>query len=139
MKIAVHFSGRIRTFKYCYPKMMEALKEHDVHIYISLWDIPGHSFKYKTNPSMAYPELEYKNITKEFILKEFPDLNFKVIHIEKYEKLSRSGRRLGCVRTDRGLVLSNENGEKKVYVMSFQDLSTANQKRFLTFRNSQNS
>lgn len=85
MKIALQYSGMIRTFKYCYPKVMKVLKEYDVHIFMSIWDIPGHSLKYKKNPVMAYPELEYKNITIDFIKNEFPELDFKTINIEKYE------------------------------------------------------
>ena len=85
MKIALHYSGMIRTLKYCYPKVMKALKDYEVHIFMSIWDIPGHSLKYKKDPVMAYPDLEYENITEDFIRSEFPDLDIKIINIEKYE------------------------------------------------------
>ena len=86
MKIALHYSGMLRTFKYCYPQTLNLMNNYDVDIFLSLWDIPGHSFKYKKNPTMAYPDIDYKEITKELILNEYSDLNIKGIEIESFEK-----------------------------------------------------
>ena len=46
------------------------------------------------------------------------------INTKKYRAADKNPRRIGVVaRTNNGLVLSNENGENKVYIMHFHDLS----------------
>jgi hypothetical protein len=86
MKIALQYSGMIRTFKKCYLQILETLKEHDVDVFVSFWDIPGTSLKHSKKTINVFPELEYKNIDEKLIRKEFPELNLKIIDIEKYSK-----------------------------------------------------
>lgn len=85
MKISLQYAGMIRTLKIHYIDILEILKPHDVDVFISIWDIPGTSFKHSNNKN-KFPELNYKNINQEFIKKEFPEFNFKIIDIEKYQK-----------------------------------------------------
>ena len=88
MKIALYYCGMIRTMKICYSTVFKLLKDHDVDVYLSIWDVPGTSlngFPSLNNIKNIFPELEYQNINEELIKKEFPDLNFKVIDIENFE------------------------------------------------------
>jgi hypothetical protein len=85
MKIALYYTGLIRTMKVCYPKVLELLKGYDVDVYLSVWNDPGHSLKgiefiKSGNKENIFDEIEYN---EELIKEEFPDLNFKVIDIEE--------------------------------------------------------
>jgi hypothetical protein len=84
MRIALYFTGMIRTFKKCYKNILEALDEHDIDVFLSIWNTPGTSLKHKKKTVNVFPELNYKNINKEFIKKEFPDINFVIIDIEDF-------------------------------------------------------
>ena len=76
---------------------------------------------------------EFANINADVLA---PFLLTKV-NLSKYQKVSkqRNGAHL-TARTDNGLVLSNENGTNKVYLMRFHDLSRADLHEFISTVNS---
>lgn len=90
-KLAVIYTGMIRTFPQCYEQTIGVLSQQaDVDVYMSIWDIPGHSYKYW--PANADPQkmkkfdfyLTPEDLSSAKLQALFPKVNFKFIDVEPY-------------------------------------------------------
>jgi hypothetical protein len=86
MRIALYYSGMIRTFKKCYPTVFELLKNHEIDVFMSIWNVPGTSLKHSKDKINKFPELEYEKIDISLIKKECPEFNFRIIDIQDFEE-----------------------------------------------------
>lgn len=89
--MAVIYTGMIRSFPQCYEQTIGVLSQQaDVDVYMSIWDIPGHSYKYW--PANADPQrmkkfdfyLTPEDLSSTKLQALFPKVNFKFIDVEPY-------------------------------------------------------
>lgn len=89
-RIALQYSGLLRTLKQCLPQVKEILKDHEVDFFISTWDT--HDTKMKHRPShspyedVLNPDLISKKIDKDLVNRFFQGLNLKSLDIEPFSK-----------------------------------------------------
>lgn len=91
MKLAIYYTGMIRTLKYCIDDVIKNIKKNNndiiIHLFINVWSYHGLSLKHGKNVN-KYPELCYENITDDFIINEFKEYEeyFTLINVMDYNK-----------------------------------------------------
>jgi hypothetical protein len=84
MKIAICYSGNIRTFEYCVKNHSSLLEKCDV--YFSVWEEFGFSDRINDPSHIKIERTGEEKVTEKYIIEKTPsNFNIKNIIIEKYE------------------------------------------------------
>ena len=75
MKICLQYFGMLNTFEKCYKEQLETFNGHSVDVYMTVWNKPGHLDEKHGITTNKYPELQYPEITEEFIKTKFTSVN----------------------------------------------------------------